>query len=79
MASKEKDMKTRQRIFLVSSILLLMVFILANARSVVADPQNFGVRAVRIRSLCTAGFPATPGLPEVPSLLYTYPSPRDTR
>jgi hypothetical protein len=47
-------------------LLLLSVLLAATATVVVADAPNYGLRAVRITSLCTAGFPATPGLPEVP-------------
>lgn len=55
-------MKTKRYVRLV----LLFAMITATATIVAADAPNYGVRAVRITSLCTAGFPATPGLPEVP-------------
>lgn len=58
-------MKTQRKVFSRWSILLAAV-VLTIATSVVADSPNYGIRAVRIRSLCTPGFPATPGLPEVP-------------
>lgn len=47
-------------------LILLFVLIAATTTIVAADAPNYGVRAVRITSLCTPGFPATPGLPEVP-------------
>ncbi len=46
--------------------LCLFALLAATATTVVADAPNYGLRAVRITSLCTAGFPATSGLPEVP-------------
>ena len=58
-------MKTKSYIRRLAA-LLVFALIAATATAVVADPQNYGIRAVRIRSLCTPGFPATPGLPEVP-------------
>jgi len=47
-------------------LVFMFALIAATAAPVVADPPNYGLRAVRITSLCTAGFPVTPGLPEVP-------------
>ncbi|HEX9443314.1 MAG TPA: hypothetical protein VGA73_04300, partial [Candidatus Binatia bacterium] len=58
-------MKTTRKLFS-PWFFLFAAIVLATATAVVADPQNYGIRAVRIRSLCTPGFPATPGLPEVP-------------
>src|SRR3954468_18500247 len=52
-------------------LVLMLSLIVATSTTVGADPQNYGMRAVRIRSLCTSGFPATPGLPEVPPPLST--------
>ncbi len=55
-------MKTKRYVRLVLSLAMIA----ATATIVAADAPNYGVRAVRITSLCTAGFPGTPGLPEVP-------------
>ncbi len=67
---KRTSKKTRQGFF-ICSVLASVVLLLSTVVSVLADSDaddaaNFGMRAKRITSLCTAGSPGIAGIPEVP-------------
>ena len=47
-------MKNVQRAFFAA---VFMLFFLVSAGSALADPQNYGMRAVRITSKCSNGLP----------------------
>ena len=50
-------MKTTQKIFLA---VVSLCFLAASAVSALADPQNYGLRSVRITSKCSSGLPDVP-------------------
>ena len=65
-------MKNVQKAFLAA---VFMLFFLVSVGSVLADPQNYGTRAVRITSKCSSGLPdvppptaSDPACPKVPTI-----------
>jgi len=65
-----KTVTTIQKVISVCSWFVFMAFLMT-AGSVFADQDaddapNFGMRAIRITSLCSSGSPTIPGIPEVP-------------
>ena len=65
-----KILSTIQKVISVCSWFVFMVSLMTTASAFgdqdADDAPNFGMRSIRITSLCSSGSPTIPGLPEVP-------------